>query len=468
MTGKFSKYLKSKKKIMKKLIARLREKYPYVSVLGTDVSGISITVDRATTTLTPSGITESGFVIKVYNGSVYSEYSINEIEENKLDKIIAAVDELVSFRGNISCVDVAVLEEKAETGKYVRKNIGASFSPDQIIQILESYVRETMAVADLIVNARASVEMFEISKMFISDKKDLEQYYTWTNPRAFVIARRDDVTRYAYEGLGMNSTEKALSQLKDTMISTAKLAIELLDATVPTPGYYDVITDPSISGLIAHEAFGHGVEMDMFVRDRAKAQEYINKQVASPLISMRDGAASTFNVASYYFDDDGVIAQNTKIIDRGILVGGLADALSALELGVQPTGNGRRESYKRKSYTRMTNTFFEKGNDKLEDMIKSIDYGYLIAATNNGMEDPKNWGIQCSALYGREIKNGEFTGKIVSPVVMSGYVIDLLKSISAVSKDFVVTGSGQCGKGYKEWVRVSDGGPYLKARVKIG
>ncbi|MDD4000480.1 MAG: metallopeptidase TldD-related protein, partial [Bacilli bacterium] len=112
--------------------------------------------------------------------------------------------------------------------------------------------------------------------------------------------------------------------------------------------------------------------------------------------------------------------------------------------------------------------YFEAGEDNLDDMIKSIEYGYYISATNNGMEDPKNWGIQCTAHYGREIKDGKFTGKIITPVVMSGYVIDLLNSITAVSKDFKIIGSGSCGKGYKEWVRVSDGGPYLKARVKIG
>ena len=116
----------------------------------------------------------------------------------------------------------------------------------------------------------------------------------------------------------------------------------------------------------------------------------------------------------------------------------------------------------------MTNTYFEKGNASLDEMIKSVKYGYYIAKTNNGMEDPKNWGIQCAAHYGREIKDGKFTGKMISPVVMSGFVLDLLKSISMVSNDFEVSGSGHCGKGYKEWVRVSDGGPSLKAEVKIG
>lgn len=116
----------------------------------------------------------------------------------------------------------------------------------------------------------------------------------------------------------------------------------------------------------------------------------------------------------------------------------------------------------------MTNTFFSKGESKVSDMIKSIKHGYYLCDTNNGMEDPKNWQIQCTAEYAREIVDGKFSGKIVSPVVISGYVPDVLKSISMVSDEFEVSGSGFCGKGHKEWVRVSDGGPHLKAKVKLG
>ena len=182
---------------------------------------------------------------------------------------------------------------------------------------------------------------------------------------------------------------------------------------------------------------------------------------------MRDGASATFSTASYFFDDDGVLAHDTQIIKDGILVAGISDLVSATELGTEPTGNGRRQSYKRKAYSRMTNTFFCPGKDKLEDMIASIKHGYMLFETNNGMEDPKNWQIQCTAEYGIEIIDGKLTDNYVSPVVMSGSVPELLKSISMVSDDFKIIGSGSCGKGYKEWVRVSDGGPALKVRVKL-
>ena len=170
----------------------------------------------------------------------------------------------------------------------------------------------------------------------------------------------------------------------------------------------------------------------------------------------------------YYFDDEGTLATDTVVIKDGILQSGISDAQSAMYLGTVPTGNGRRESYKRKAYTRMTNTWFEPGKDKLEDMIASIKYGFLLQDASSGMEDPKNWGIQMMVNIAREIKDGKFTGKIFSPVVLTGYVPELLKSITMMSDEASLCGTGFCGKGYKEWVKVSDGGPYIKAKIRLG
>ena len=116
----------------------------------------------------------------------------------------------------------------------------------------------------------------------------------------------------------------------------------------------------------------------------------------------------------------------------------------------------------------MTNTYFVPGSSTLEEMIASVSYGYLLENVNSGMEDPKNWGIQCMVNVAREIKDGKLTGKICSPVVLTGYVPDLLKSISMMSDTVEMSGSGFCGKGYKEWAIVSAGGPYIKAAVRLG
>jgi TldD protein len=116
----------------------------------------------------------------------------------------------------------------------------------------------------------------------------------------------------------------------------------------------------------------------------------------------------------------------------------------------------------------MTNTFFAAGDDKLEDMISSVSKGYLLEGFFSGMEDPKNWGIQCILAKGREIVDGKLTGKVVSPVMLTGYVPDLLKSISMISDGLELSGSGACGKGYKEWAKTSTGGSYIKAVGRLG
>lgn len=467
--NKFSSYLKKKKPLVQKLVQELSSKYEFASVLGTDVTGKLYYAGMHNISVTPSSICECGFVARVYFEGVFTEYSFNILEEKNIKTITEAIDKLVHEKINVPKVDIKCIKEEPLTKSFKRNMKGKVYTGEEIMNRLKAYIEEYKTKDKRIVELRTSYEIVEYSKMYISKDRDLEQYYVWINPRTYCVVVDNGNMKYAYKGFGCNNSDEAFETLKSKLDETIKLAIELLSATLPVPGTYDIICDPSITGLIVHEAFGHGLEMDQFTKDRAKGIEYMNKPVATPIVNMHDGASATHSAASYFFDDEGVLAQDTKIIDKGTLIGGICDSVAGQILNYKPTGNGRRQSYKRKAYTRMTNTFFEKGKTKLDDMIASIDYGFYISDTNNGMEDPKNWGIQCTALYGREIKNGKFTGKIISPVVMSGYVIDLLMSISAVAKDnFEIEGSGSCGKGYKEWVRVSDGGSSIKCKVKIG
>ena len=282
------------------------------------------------------------------------------------------------------------------------------------------------------------------------------------------VVSREGHTEYGFEGVSGLAGPELFTRLSDAASEAVKQAQELLNAERIIPGEYEVITSPEVTGLIAHEAFGHGVEMDQFVKNRALGKDYIGKRVGSDLVTMHEGALCAENVTSYAFDDEGVLAGDVTEIENGILKTGICDALSALRLGTQPTGNGKRENFEHKVYTRMTNTIFDSGNSELEDMIASIKFGYLLEGMRSGMEDPKHWGIQCIIPMGREIKDGKLTGKVVSPVLMTGYVPDLLGNISMLSGDRQVFGNGGCGKGHKEWVKVSDGGPYMKTKAFLG
>lgn len=461
---------------MKEIVDRLSKCYKYVSILGTDTNGKQYSVSSTGIDISDSMWTERGFVIRIHNGINYSEYSFNQIDEENLESLIKEInikiendiEKLKSSKVNITSYPI-IEEEPIQKSFFGEVRIlPKDVSPKEIVERMEQINTKALESSNLLFDFRVRFETVHMSKIFISTNKELEQSYIWSQGYLFALVRKDKNTKYNAEGFSGLKGIELLDEMENSYKDVISLAEKLLDAKRVEPGEYEVICSPEIAGLIAHEAFGHGVEMDMFVKNRAKATEYLGKPVASQLVTMHDGAAAANHVSSYLFDDEGTLGTDTVIIENGILKTGISDLLSALKLGTKPTGNGKRESFERKAYARMTNTFFAPGKDKLEDMIASIKNGYLLDGTMSGMEDPKNWGIQCMILYGREIQDGKFTGKIISPVIMTGYVPDVLKNISMVSEKVELFGTGMCGKGHKEWAKVSDGGPYIKTKVRLG
>lgn len=464
----FSEFLNSRRDDCKALVAELSKSFSYVSILGSDVKSSMIGADRNMSSVNEGSMNECGFVIKMHDGRSFFEYSLDDVTGDKIAlsaKITESVRVAESLRNREITVDPPA--DDALVKSFSRECDFENYTDEYLLDFAKSTCKTILDSDEHIVNGMVRMIPFTVSKLFITKNRELDQFYSWVNVMAIAIYHSGEKMVMAREGTYSNLMSEALEGIPALIPVLVEKAKKLAGAKPIVPGVYDVITDPSITGLIAHEAFGHGVEMDQFVKDRALAKNYVGEYVASPICNMHDGASAAFSTASYFFDDDGVLAHDTQIIKDGILVAGISDLVSATELGTEPTGNGRRQSYKRKAYSRMTNTFFSPGSDKLEDMIASIKHGYMLFETNNGMEDPKNWQIQCTAEYGIEIVDGKLTDNYVSPVVMSGSVPELLKSISMISDDFKIIGAGSCGKGYKEWVRVSDGGPALKVKVKL-
>lgn len=471
MKVKESSFIKENKPLFKKLVNTLLEDYEYVSVFVNDSIGKVYAVSKSGINISESELnTTRGYVVKVYDRGCYAEYSGNTISESEVENIIALVKKDLTKLSENSEKAVYPLPEDEEASfvKYGEIEIDPTeIGDEEIIERLKKLQKQGMEFDERIINCGVNTSFKKYSNLFLSKNKDLEQNLMWSSIGISINTKRGAEVKTAYDSASSNGGIEILDLLPSKVEKVGKIAIELLDSEPIKPGEYECICDPSTTGMIVHEAFGHGVEMDMFVKDRALAQKYIGEYVASELITMHDGNAVD-QTATYYFDDEGTLSHDTVIIDKGILVSGISDLQSALVLGTKPTGNGRRESFMRKAYTRMTNTYFEPGKDKLEDMIASVKDGLLLEMPFSGMEDPKNWGIQCMVNYAREIKDGKLTGKMYSPIVLTGYVPDLLKSISMVSDTLELNGAGACGKGHKEWVKVSDGGPYIKAKIRLG
>ena len=467
-----SAYLKQLKPTLRKLQQALSARYGYASVLAADGREHYYSVSaRGISTTEDDEFGRRGFVARVHDGKAYAEYAATELNEVDIPAILEKIgNDLASLSTPFDRFVTPVAEE--ESLAFDRRTEYELFPDDlgdeKIIATMTDIRNDAMKMDERLLDCRVSISWQLIHKIFLSDKKDLEQHLLWTCGGLVVLARRGEEIKDSYRGYSGMCGIELLDTMRADVPDRVKTVCDLLDSEPLTPGTYDCVCTPSVTGMIVHEAFGHGVEMDMFVKDRALARSFIGQKVASDLVTMRDGAAAANEVASFFFDDEGTPASDTLIIDHGTLVAGMADGVSAARLGIRPTGNGRRESVERKAYTRMTNTFFEGGTDSVEDMIASVKDGLLLDEPSSGMEDPKNWGIQCMVSFAREIKDGKLTGRIFSPIVLSGYVPDLLKSISMMSPTVELGGSGACGKGYKEWVKVSDGGPWIRATIRLG
>ena len=477
MKAPFSPYLDAIAPGLKKLVALLGEDFDYVSVLSTDSVGFTAMISQRAKTVNHSTMmTERGSVIRVRRGGLYSEYAFNRFDPERpeltaaearrvLGEQFALLEETSSAIYDTPALpdEPCELRVEMETGRLPEEaDLGA------LVDTFSALSARGVAAGEHAIDCRLRGQSTHVCKLFLTANRDMRQSYVYSEGMVAVIAVKDGAVKFGYESVSGREGPEIFEKLGEKVERVAKNAEELLSSERIEPGEYEVIVSPEVSGLIAHEAFGHGVEMDMFVKNRALGAQYIGKRVGSDLVTMHEGAKPEIQVASYAFDDEGVLAHDTVEIRNGILKTGVCDALAALRLGVEPTGNGKRENFEHKVYTRMTNTVFESGDSTLEEMVATVKYGYLLKGMQSGMEDPKHWGIQCILDRGYEIRDGALTGKVVSPIVMTGYVPDLLGSISMLSRDHELFGSGGCGKGHKEWVKVSDGGPYMKAKARLG
>jgi TldD protein len=465
-----SPFLLAAKPLLAKIVGHLRPHFDYISVLATDDRGLSyFALPGETRTAEPMWV-QRGFVFRAQRGGKVAEYACALLPGASAAKAAADIRaRLEALLTDPTLIAFPQIPDEPAVSEYLGEIEEDPFGADpEAILIRLAALREKLTDGKVVVMAQSRYECVDVSRLFLSPNRSLMQSFLWSQAYLFGVARRGQMSKMSYRPASGRKGLEILRTLETSVPELARELSDLLDAVPMEPGEYEVILDPDMAGTLAHEAFGHGVETDMFFKKRARAVEYLGKRVGSDLVTMYDGAAGVDQTGSYLFDDEGVFSSKTCVIEKGIFKSGISDTLSALALKIPRTGNGRREAYSHKAYARMTNTYFAPGASSLGDMIASVKHGWKLSQLNSGMEDPRNWGIQLICMVGREIKDGKFTGRVASPIVCSGYVPDVLSAVSMVSGDFELGGSGACGKGHKEYAKVSSGGPYVKTKMRLG
>jgi TldD protein len=247
----------------------------------------------------------------------------------------------------------------------------------------------------------------------------------------------------------------------------AAIAIHKLDAEVPEGGMYTAVLDPSVVGLLSHEAIGHTVEAD-FVQAGAITKDKIGEKVASHTITLVDDPLPSFDhggAGVLPVDDEGNKPYKATIIEDGILKSYLHDAESARIFGVANTGNARAFTYKDEPLIRMRNTYIEPGENTVDEMLAATDSGVYLKRAGGGQAD-SNAEFMFMVGEAWKIENGKITSPLRG-VAISGQAFEVLQSVDMVGNDVLLDmGSGHCGK--IQPARVDGGGPHLRCMVKLG
>ncbi|QIE02097.1 metalloprotease TldD [Buchnera aphidicola] len=240
-----------------------------------------------------------------------------------------------------------------------------------------------------------------------------------------------------------------------------RIALLNLSAKDAPSGAFPVILGSGWPGVLLHEAVGHGLEGDFNRRKTSVFTNMIGKQVTSKLCTIIDDGTMANQRGSLSVDDEGTPGQRNILIENGILKKYMQDKLNARLMGMDTTGNGRRESYSCLPMPRMTNTFMLSGKSKIDDIINSVDYGIYAVNFSGGQVDITSGNFVFSTSEAYLIKKG----KIITPIkntTLIGSGLEAMQQISMVGDDLKMdSGMGICGKDGQN-IPVGIGQPSIK------
>lgn len=241
----------------------------------------------------------------------------------------------------------------------------------------------------------------------------------------------------------------------------ARLALLNLEAVDAPAGTMPVVLGSGWPGVLLHEAVGHGLEGDFNRKGSSAFSKQMNKQVASDLVTIVDDGTLPGRRGSLNVDDEGNQTQCTTLIENGILKNYMQDKLNAKLMGMQSTGNGRRESYAHLPMPRMTNTYMLAGESDPEEIIASVDKGIYAVNFAGGQVDITSGKFVFSTSEAYLIEKGKITTPVKGATLI-GNGPEAMKKVSMVGNDLALDqGIGVCGKNGQS-VPVGVGQPTLK------
>ncbi|MBW6451200.1 MAG: TldD/PmbA family protein [DPANN group archaeon] len=412
----------------------------------------------------------SGFSVRVLHNGFFGFASSNNISD-----ILSVAENAVKIAKSIRCrgnvEDKSVLSES----KVIKDTLTTKVNiyPDDVdikekIDIIKTANSSAKEVSPFVRTVKSIYSDQSSKNIYInSEGTSITNNGVSVNYVVVPIVKKENNIQQSYgKILSLGGFDKLI--LKDPVsvaIKTTKIALSLLDAELPPSGNMTVILHPNITGLFAHEAVGHASEADTVLSNASVLKGFLGKKIASDFVSVIDNGSLKNKNGYYSYDDEGVKSQKTEIIKNGVLNSYLHTRQTASKFGCKSTGNARAQSFAYRPIPRMSNTYFDKGDYSLDDMLSTVKDGLYLQGFTGGQVSPSTGDFTFGIERGFIIKNGQKT-KMIRDCSLSGNILEVLKNIDAVGNDCSVDMGGMCGKDGQS-VPVDNGGPHLRIKSML-
>lgn len=286
--------------------------------------------------------------------------------------------------------------------------------------------------------------------------------------RLAAIAREGSNVQIATYDDGSMKGFSIVQNLEEKARQIAAFACDLLRAKPCPSGVMPVICDPEVTGLLAHEAFGHLSEADFAENNpRLKKLMAVGKRFGPPILSIVDDGALPMLQGTWKYDDEGVPTGKTVMLDRGVFRHRLHNMETAFRFRQKMTGNARAISFQHPPIVRMTNTYIKPHKATFEELCEGIQDGLYVCGDRGGQTNCEMFTF--TPAYGYRIQKGKVK-ELIRDVTLTGNVFSTLSEVDLIGSDFkMIGGLGGCGKNGQSPLPVTLGGPHMRIRkVTVG
>jgi len=387
-----------------------------------------------------------GVGIRVLNGD-QTGYSFTEEITPKAMEMAAETAANIAKSGKA----VPPVELKLQkTPQYYRiQTSWEEVKPDRKVSFLPEINQKVFSLDKRVIKCRVGW-LDEYSHILIanSDGRIVHDYQPMTGIYASCTAEQNGQRE---EGFSMTSGRYGIEYYTPEKIEklarqTVGRTVLLFEALKPPAGEMEVVLAPGSSGILLHEAIGHGMEADFNRKKISTFADKMGQPVAEKFVNIVDDGTIPNLRGTINVDDEGNDTQKTVLVENGILNCYLNDRISAQYFKVKPTGNGRRESFRYNPIPRMRNTYMPAGPHDPEEIIRSVKKGIYTEEFTNGEVSIGAGDFTFYVKTGCLIEDGKKT-RPIKDVNIIGNGPEVLRCITMVGNDLKFDdGLWTCGK----------------------